>query len=218
MKRPLSISFFIFILFLSPSLMAMEPISEAEMDAVTGRRGVSIAADNQVVYQNIDFWYRDADGTTGTNGASIGFSGSHFIMCGNAVTQEIDPPNNPLSLDGHYVENYDYSNRGLSIADLLGIDDPPDVLTAVAFEARAIFIDVMDELPGLGEPGVKIAVPTLEQYFTTIKIPIAVNTAQNPLNANDSQLYSLGTVEMGPTTMTTLDGNIEISPGGDPNL
>lgn len=217
MKLPLTIPFLAFIFFWAPSVMAMEPISEAEMDAVTGRRGVSIAADNQVVYQNVDFWYRDADGTTGTNGASIGFSGTHFIMCGNAVTQEIDPPNNPLSLDGHYVEDYDYSNRGLSIGDLLGLDNP-GVIPAVAFEARAIFIDVMNELPGLGEPGVKIAVPTVEQYFTTIKMAIALNTAQNPLDANDSQLYSLGTIEMGPTTMTTLDGNIEISPGGDPNL
>ncbi|MCF8036402.1 MAG: hypothetical protein K9K62_05995 [Desulfobacteraceae bacterium] len=218
------------LVFLAPlGALAMEPISKAEMDSVTGQKGVSIAAGNTTFYQEVDFWYRDPDGTSGDNGAAVGFYGLQFMNYGHAITWEIgaDDPTEfnaePPPPFFHFVEEYDYKNRGLEASDLTGtLENIIGDWTVRDFEARAIFIDFFSTLPAdtpnIDPPVIFINVPTIAMHLTHRQMNLAITGVDNPLHATASEMHSLGTFEAGPTTMFFMDGDLMISPGGDPSL
>lgn len=214
-------------LFSAGAGFALEPISEAEMDTVTGRKGVSLAADNSVFYHEVDFWYRDPDGTGDDNGAAVGFYGMQFLNYGRAITWEIgeDDPPEDRELPGffHFVEDYDYQNRGLEASDVSGtLEDLIGWIDVKDFEARAIFIDIMaeapEEIPNMSGPVIWINIPTMAMHLTKRKIELGMTASDTPLDAGDSEIRSLGSIEMGPTTNFLMDGDLLISPGGDPSL
>lgn len=230
MKKSIIISTIICFALVAPiAAAAMEPITEAEMDAVTAQKGVSIAANNSAFYHEVDFWYRDPDGTAGDNGAAIGLYGLQFMNYGQAVTWELgeeDPADfgaEPLPSFFHFVDNYAYKNRGLKASDITGtLSWLIGGVGVRDFEARAIFTDFFSTLPedapNIDPPVIFINVPTIAMHLTHRRMNLAITGADNPLHATASEMHSLGTFEAGPTTMFFLDGDLLISPGGDPSL
>jgi hypothetical protein len=187
---------------------AMEPLSEAILDDVTGQAGVSIAIDDIKLYQNIEYLrYTDTDGTNGTAG-SVGISNLQMMVHMNGITSLDTTTGLPVSpgraVQGFYNAAFDYSNGGTP---------------ASTFEARALTIDAGTTpvlSAGLSNntggaynvvAGVRIGLPTLEIYQSALSFDVTVASTGA---ANDGASY--GRIEIGANTLTILDGVIEIAP------
>jgi len=188
---------------------AMEPLSEAILDDVTGQAGVSIAVDDIKLYQNIEYLrYTDTDGTDGITQGSVGISNLQMMVHMNGITSLDATTGLPVSpgraVQGTYNAAFDYTNGGTP---------------ASAFEARALTIDA-GTLPVLSAglsnnsggmlnavAGVQIGLPTLEIYQSALSFDVTVTSAGA---ANDGASY--GRIEIGANTLTILDGTIEIAP------
>ena len=191
---------------------AMEPLSEAILDDVTGQAGVSIAIDDIKLYQNIEYLrYTDTDGTDGTAG-SVGISNLQMMVHMNGITH-LDAAGLPVSPGRAVQGTYGAFNYNNVDTDADTIDD--------AFHAHALTIDagtmpVLSEglsynaagAPGLvAVAGVQIGLPTLEIHQSALSFDVTVTSAGA---ANDGASY--GRIEIGANTLTILDGVIEIAP------
>lgn len=199
-------------LLLIPAVtFAMQPISEAEMDGITGQSGVSIVIDDVQIYQHLsgqELWYQD---TTADTGASVGFvysTDSYSMIYVNAITPAADASSAPNGLGStdvmstNYVTDYDFSG----------------------FTASAMTIDVSSALQnssalngGTDVAGVAIGLPTVEIYYAAGSrdiMDVQISTAGNPLDGATDQEFSMGKIYQTPgdQTMAVLSGNIEISP------
>lgn len=185
---------------------AMEPLSEAIMDNVTGQAGVSIAIDDVKLYQDIAYLrYTDTDGVGGSAAGSVGISNLQMMVHMNGITS-LDASGLPVSpgraVQGNYNTAMNYNNFNGD----------------TQFHARALTIDV-GTMPVLsagmtnnvGAPvdvaGVQIGLPTLEIHQSALSFDVTVVSVGA---ANSGASY--GTIEIGNNTLTILDGTIEIAP------
>lgn len=150
-------------MFVAGSAMAMETISDGQMDQITGQAGVSITVDDFKMYQDINgLWYTDTDGlvagvndnptmgmdavdTTG-DGASIGLKNLSVMIHVNAITG-VDSTTNFLSSVGRPLQG-DYSAMALTGQNFFNYDNDGDGADDT-FIAKAINIDVVGRLPVL---------------------------------------------------------------------
>lgn len=191
---------------------AMEPLSEATLDNVTGQAGVSIGLDDIKLYQNIEYLrWTDTDGTDGTAG-SVGISNLQMICHLNGITH-LDASGLPVSPGRAVQGTYGALNYNNVDTDANGVDD--------AFQARALTFDA-GTMPVLSEgmsynltgnptgvtiAGVQIGLPTLEIHQSALSFDVTVTSAGA---GNDGASY--GRIEIGANTLTILDGTIEIAP------
>lgn len=196
--------------------MAMQPVSEEELDTVTGQSGVSIVIDDVQIYQHMDgqeTWYED----TSDDGASLGVTydddESYTMMYVNAIGPGDDGDEEPdggsfgeTGIKGTYKSDYSSEFEG--------------------FSASPLTIDVTDNLDNSSEiedngdvAGVKIGLPTVEIHYaegSSDIMNIAVSTAENPIGSLDDNgnAWSFGKIHQTPgdSTMAVLDGNVEVSP------
>ena len=215
------ISLVVAMLLVPTMAMAMQSMSNGDMENVTGQAGVSIAVDDFKMYQNIDgLWYTDTDGlatanvtpavgmdaaSTAGGAASVGIERFEAMVEVNAITSgasnvsdggsELGSTGRALQGDYTNAANYDFAN-----ADVGGND---------VYLAKAIQIDVTDALPVIGEgvanneaklstgvshtdvAGVRIGLGTMEIVQSNMSLEIAVNDG-NPLDGTNAEAVKLG--------------------------
>ena len=146
-------------MFVAGSAMAMETISDGQMDQITGQAGVSIAVDDVKLFQEINgLTYTDTDGLTDPLGlgkptggpAGISIDNLRMMVTIDAITQdkaasgapaELYSPGRSLGFNtaGSTYNGYNWYNTDTPAGD--------DTL----FVPSAITIDVTDKLPILSE-------------------------------------------------------------------
>ncbi|MCF8036401.1 MAG: hypothetical protein K9K62_05990 [Desulfobacteraceae bacterium] len=218
--------------------MAMQPISESQMDTVTGQSGVSIVLDDIQIYQHMgtqETWYED----TSSDGASVGFvysTPAYSMIYVNAIEGAADGTSAPSSIAGTGIQGqYAPDDSSNSYYDFSAATDTTDGITA-----SALTINVSDSLSastainggnGNEVAGVSIGLPTVEVYFAegsrdiqdiaifTEATDSSGNTITNPLDRGDAATdgagyYSFGKLyqSAGGETLAVLDGTVEISP------
>lgn len=205
-----AIIFALCLLLIPAVTFAMQPISEAEMDGITGQSGVSIVIDDVQIYQHLsgqELWYQD----TSDDGASVGFvydTDSYSMIYVNAITPDGDDDGIPdgmgdtMVMSENYVTNYDFSSF---TASAMTIDVTSALTNSTALNSDAAVA------------GVAIGLPTVEIYFAAGSrdvMDIQISTAGNPLDGTTDQEFSMGKIYQTPgdQTMAVLGGNIEISP------
>jgi len=205
--------------------MGMQSMDEAQMDKITGQSGVSIAVDDVKIYQNTKGqWYEDTDGYTRVNSdltkdnvggsASVGYQEIDSLTHINALLIGDDGSGNTVltspgrDLQGNYP-GMDASDYVAPSALTIDVTDKLPVLTQAA---NIILNKAGGTGTGNGVAGVRIGLPTVEVYTSSSTVDVAVNVADNPLNAGSSQKFSYGKIHTGPDTMAILDGHVEIAP------
>lgn len=198
-------------IFAAPAISAaMEPISEAAMDAVTGRQGINVVIDDfrAYIHKTAGPWYQDG---SGGDTAAAGISEMHGIIDVNAIMPAPDPASAPLGVGNTAVKGdyetatYDFSSFTASPVKI-GVTSKVPALSAGAANNAGIAETL--NLVATHIMGVMIELPTAEIYTPETMINLAMTT--NPA-ADTSQSY--GEVYT-RATLATLGGHLEIVPGG----
>ncbi|MCF8036403.1 MAG: hypothetical protein K9K62_06000 [Desulfobacteraceae bacterium] len=212
-------------MFLVPgAAAAMEPISEAEMDAVTGQRGINFVIDDVQIYKNLgsgEIWYQDG---TGGDTTGFGITGMHGMLDVNALLpgdNSGDPPQGigNTGLKGNYnydpdTAGYDYS--GYYISDYaaapggVGVTPTVPVLSAGAGYNSGW----AGSLAGVDSaiPGVMIYTPSVEIHA---EMMIEAGMTTDPAGSTTRSFGEIYT----RSTLTVMGGGfIEIVPGGKADI
>ncbi len=231
------------VLMLLPlNAFALQPMNDANMDQITGQAGVSIAIDDAIIYQNIEYIrYTDVGGTDGTDG-SVNISNLYMMVNINAITS-LDADGLPESPNravqgvwdnGSGTPLFNYNNVDAQIwtdANDDGIVDPTELTAGEDgindhFEAKALTIDVgtlavltAGAVNNTGNAaarmaGVRIGLPTMEVNQTALTFDVTI-TAAGALNGGGTGMplsNSYGRISIGNMTMGVLDGVVEIAP------
>jgi len=214
------ISLVVAMLLVPTMAMAMQSMSNGDMENVTGQAGVSIAVDDVKMYQNIQgLWYTDTDGINTSSpmdmhsandaggAASIGIDKLSVMVEVNAITGATSSTN-IVSTGRSLQGNYDSNLHAFNTATSAGED--------TAFMAKPINIDVTDALPVLSQAaannavtkssgdqtvgaslgtadvaGVQIGLGTMEIYQSDLQFDVAMKDG-TPLD--DSSGSTLGSI------------------------
>ncbi len=221
---------------------ALQPMSEDTMGQVTGQAGVSIAIDDVIIYQNIEYIrYTDVGGTNGIDGA-VNISNLYMMVNINAITS-LDAAGLPVSpnraVQGEWDNNaatpaalFNFYNTDAAVwtdADADGVVDTGELAAGQdgindRFTAKALTIDVgtlavltagavnNTGIAAATMAGVRIGLPTVEVSQSALTFDVTI-TAAGALNGGAGPLgNSYGRISIGNMTMGVLDGVVEIAP------
>jgi hypothetical protein len=201
-----------FLMVLPFNALALQALNEDDMGAITGQAGVSIAIDDVMIYQNIEYLrYTDNDGVNGTEG-SVSISNLYMMVHINGITN-LDADGRPFSPNRPVQGTYHLADQAGNALTYTNSTGP------VPFLAHALTIDV-GTMPILSAgmsnnyggatvnvAGVRIGLPTVEIHQTALSFDVTVSS---PGAANSGASY--GNISIGANTMAVLDGWVEIAP------
>lgn len=189
---------------------AMEPITETEMDAVTGQGGIAMVIDDVQLYKHRPSgpWFQN-----GTNGdtAALGLSGIQGMLYINAVLPAVADGGVPIGLGktgvlGEYAsDTYDFSAFTASPMKV-NVTTKVPALSAGAANNASFAGDL--NLVDTAIIGLTINLPTAEIYFPGLRAELSMTHNPEAGTARSfGRIYTRG-------TMTMMDGHLEIVPGG----
>ncbi|GAB6163447.1 hypothetical protein JCM12298_26070 [Desulfothermus naphthae] len=167
--------------------------------------------------------------TTNTDGASVGISDLEVMVHVNSITgvnASGDLTSPGTQLKGTYGDLLEVNNKDLNgdgvddvfLAKPLTIDVTsalPVLSEGAAYDSQAIQAAGGSALPATNFAGVMIGLGTIELVLSNMTLDIALNDL-SPLDGSNSMTsingHDFGTVYVGKTTLTVLDGVIEIAP------
>ncbi|MCF8026456.1 MAG: hypothetical protein K9K82_13340 [Desulfobacteraceae bacterium] len=213
------------------SASALEMMSDKNMKDVTGQAGVSIALDDVVLFQTVDYTkYTDTDGVGTTDlgatdtSASVYISGRTTLKLINAIA-----PMDNAAVSGAVAAQINGNADGIGDIDAVGtynyasvtangntVDLDYDYATTNAWEASPLTIDVgkaglisiaSASIGGSDDiAGVIIGLPTVEINTSADTYDVGI-TRGTTMDESNRMIR----IEKGDSTMAVLGGHIEIA-------
>lgn len=224
MKKAGFAAVLICMLLLPVAAAAMEPLAEAEMDSVTGQRGINFVIDDVRIYKHLGSGgYHYQDGSGGQS-AAFGIIGITGILDVNAIlpgaTSDAPPQGiGSTGIKGDYdydpaFAGYDYTGHRISDYEAgpggIGVTDTVPALTSGAGH-NAGWLGSLAQVDS-AIPGVMIYTPSLEIHA---EIMIEPGMTADPATAADQ---SFGEIYTRTTLGVMGGGHIEIVPGGKSDI
>lgn len=230
------------VMLLPFTAFGLEMVTDDVLSDVTGQAGVSIAVDDIKLFQRIEsLMYTDTDGLAGPDdAASIGLSTLEMMVHINGITMlsEIATPGTaaneaagaiPFSPGRPVQGTYTYANAAGDQWFNTSTAGAGEEYNDSKFQARALTIDVTEELPVLSSAlcanhgvangtlkmaGVQIGLPTIEIHMEKVDFDIVIEAsdAVNGGGAGALADNSYGKLSLTNMSMLILDGEIEIAP------